>query len=159
MKTLRRYKRTDVMYFITSVTYLRRHLLLDDVDLFFICWSKQELHAWVLMPDHFHTIIEVGAQDISDILHRFKITYSRRYRDVDGPGRVWQNRFWDHIIRDESEYRHFMDYIHYNPVKHGFVKSPSDFEHSSFRRWCENGAYESDWGTTEKMVFDGEYGE
>lgn len=62
---------------------------------------------------------------------------------------VWQRRFWEHVIRDENDWKKHMDYIHYNPVKHALVKSPKDWMHSSFNYWVERGVYKKDWGATE----------
>ncbi len=63
--------------------------------------------------------------------------------------RLWQRRFWEHLIRDEADWRRHLDYIHYNPVKHGLAKHPIDWSWSSFRRCVERGWYEASWGGTE----------
>ena len=93
MKTLRRYNAPHADYFITGVTYQRRPILLTDPQLFFESWVLVDLDAWVHLEDHFHVIFNVGDFNVSHILHHFKITYSRRFRDLYGAGRVWQNRF------------------------------------------------------------------
>ena len=59
---------------------------------------------------------------------------------------MWQRRFWEHLIRDDRDYANHVDYIHYNPVKHGLVESPADWPHSSFHRFVEAGLLPSDWG-------------
>jgi putative transposase len=59
---------------------------------------------------------------------------------------IWQLRFWEHAIRDEADYERHCDYIHYNPVKHGLVNSPSDWIYSSFSEFLENGKYDIDSG-------------
>ncbi len=74
-------------------------------------------------------------------------------------GRVWQHRFWDHIIRDDDDLNNHTDYIHYNPVKHGFVTSPFDWPHSSIHRFLEMGNYTLDWGRREDVLFVGDFGE
>lgn len=73
----------------------------------------------------------------------------------------WQMRFWDHIIRDEVDLQRHLDYIHYNPVKHGWVAKPEDWPHSSFLAWKERGAYTDGWGWSEpqSVVGCGEMGE
>ncbi|MBI5604334.1 MAG: transposase [Deltaproteobacteria bacterium] len=58
---------------------------------------------------------------------------------------IWQRRFWEHTIRDERDYRNHCDYIHYNPVKHGLVKYPRDWPHSSFHEFVEKGLYPESW--------------
>ena len=59
---------------------------------------------------------------------------------------VWQNRYWEHVLRDEADYERHADYIHYNPVKHGLVASAGDWPYSSLRRFIEAGFYPADWG-------------
>jgi putative transposase len=68
---------------------------------------------------------------------------SRRLRGERG---FWQRRFWEHTIRDETDLERHLDYIHYNPVKHGLVSRPKDWPYSSFHRWVREGAYPHDWG-------------
>ena len=60
-----------------------------------------------------------------------------------------QRRFWEHTIKDEDDLQDHMDYIHYNPVKHGLVKGPRDWPYSSFHRWVKLGVYSKDWGCPE----------
>jgi len=59
---------------------------------------------------------------------------------------LWQGRFWEHTIRDDADYAHHFDYIHYNPVKHGWVKNVRDWPYSSFHRWVKSGIYPLHWG-------------
>ena len=59
---------------------------------------------------------------------------------------IWQRRFWEHTIRDETDYTRHCDYIHYNPVKHGLVKSPLDWPHSTFQEFVQRGIYPESWG-------------
>jgi putative transposase len=68
---------------------------------------------------------------------------SRRGR---GKQAVWQHRYWEHAIRDEIDFQHHVDYIHYNPVKHGLAASPKDWLYSSFHQFVEAGFYSEDWG-------------
>lgn len=64
-----------------------------------------------------------------------------------GEREIWQRRFWEHVIRDEKDLTRHVEYIHYNPVKHGFVKSPIDWPYSSFKKYVQEGFYSSDWGS------------
>lgn len=57
---------------------------------------------------------------------------------------IWQHRYWEHQIRDEQDFERHCDYIHYNPVKHGYVARVADWPHSSFHRFVENGVYPPD---------------
>ena len=73
-------------------------------------------------------------------------------------GRVWHNRFWDHIIRDEKDLQRHVDYIHFNPVKHGLVKSPFEWEYSSVSRYYPNKEWNFDIKLAEEFE-SGEFGE
>jgi putative transposase len=159
MKTLKRYDLRNTTYFITCVTYQRRRILTHDIALLWQCWGMPKPMARVLLPDHFHFILNKYAKSISDIMHSFKITFSRYYRNRYGAGRVWQNRYWDHIIRDESDLNRHIDYIHYNPIKHGLAKDPFLYPHSSLKEYADTGYYSRDWGVKEADQFEGEFGE
>jgi putative transposase len=74
-------------------------------------------------------------------------------------GRIWQRRFWDHIIRNEADLNRYIDYIHYNPVKHGFAQSPFSYLHTSIHEYQKEGYYQADWGAKETPGFKGDYGE
>ena len=62
---------------------------------------------------------------------------------------VWQRRFWEHLIRDKEDWRRHVDYIHYNPVKHGYVSRPGDWPWSSFEKALKRGWYPAGWGEQE----------
>ncbi len=64
---------------------------------------------------------------------------------------IWQRRFWEHTIRSEQEYSAYMDYIHYNPVKHGWVKNVKDWPYSTFHLMVQKGIYTEDWGSDTKQ--------
>ena len=119
------------------------------------------LHSWVILPDHLHMIVDPDGCDLSILVRQFKLSFSSLYRKRTGAGkgRVWQYRFWDHQIRDESDLTRHLDYIHYNPVKHGLTSNPFAWEFSSIHGFREKGYYEDDWGVIEKPECDGEYGE
>ncbi len=68
---------------------------------------------------------------------------------------MWQKRFWEHTIRDDRDYQRHLDYIHYNPVKHGLVKRPIDWPWSSFQRCVRQGLYHPEWGCTEPVTVGG----
>jgi len=58
---------------------------------------------------------------------------------------VWQRRFWEHHIRDERDFENHVDYIHFNPIKHGHVKHVNQWPYSTFHRYAKNGIYPTDW--------------
>ncbi len=62
---------------------------------------------------------------------------------------LWQRRFWEHQIRDERDYERHMDYLHYNPVKHGLVAKVTDWPHSTFHRYVRQGVYKEDWAVVD----------
>ena len=59
---------------------------------------------------------------------------------------IWQRRYWEHMVRDEEEYHAYMDYTHYNPVKHGLVERVRDWSHSTFHCYVKSGIYPEHWG-------------
>ena len=71
---------------------------------------------------------------------------------------LWQRRFWEHRMRDENDLVRHIDYIHYNPVKHGLVNSPGAWPYSSFHRYVQQGDYDADWGAGRKIEFDAKVG-
>jgi putative transposase len=66
---------------------------------------------------------------------------------------VWQRRFWEHLVADETELEAYVEYIHYNPVKHGYATAPIAWRWTTFHRWAERGAYAPDWGRTQTPSF------
>jgi putative transposase len=75
-------------------------------------------------------------------------------RTAKGEGLLWQHRYWEHMLRDETDYRRHVEYIHFNPVKHSYVRAPMDWPYSSFRRYVKAGVYPPDWGG-DALDFDG----
>ncbi|WP_416235671.1 REP-associated tyrosine transposase [Nodularia sp. UHCC 0506] len=71
---------------------------------------------------------------------------------------VWQYRFLEHLIRDEIDFQNYIEYIHYNPVKHGLVTAPRDWEYSSFHRTVRQGIYDITWDAGEDIIFDDHIG-
>lgn len=116
-----------------------------------------EIHAWVLLPDHLHCVWQLPGDD-ADFGRRWSLikrktsqaldvpqgtTLSRQLRGERG---LWQRRFWEHQIRDHEDYRRHLDYLHWNPVKHGLVERVRDWPWSSFHRLVGEGIYPADWG-------------
>ena len=114
------------------------------------------IHGWVVLPDHMHCIIELpeGDHDFALRIRLIKMSFSKkvplteRRSDVRvqrGERGIWQRRYWEHLIRDEADYRAHMDYVHINPLKHGLVRRVADWPHSTFHRWVAQGVYPHDW--------------
>jgi putative transposase len=155
---VKRYYIPNAIVFITQVVDRRTPVFRDAqyVELLrTILNNVKEIHpfvtlGYVFLYDHFHLLIRpTGASTFSDILHSLKPNFTKEYKKligVDGSMRFWQKSFWDHIIRDEVDFQRHLDYIHYNPVRHGLVEKPEDWLHSSFRHWQERDAYPTHWG-------------
>jgi putative transposase len=159
MKSMRRHILQEATFFLTVVTFERRPILLSDFKIFRDSWRNRELDAWVVLPDHFHVLLRLEKESISNVMHNFKISYSRYFRDQFGPGRVWQNRFWEHVVRDDEDLNRHLDYVHYNPVRHGAVSDPFQYEFSSLQIWHERGLYQRDWGVEREVKSEGLFGE
>ena len=71
---------------------------------------------------------------------------------------VWQRHFWEHQIRDDDDFINHLNYIHYNPVRHGLIMAPKDWPFSSFSRYVEKGFYDELWGASERIIFDEKVG-
>jgi putative transposase len=71
---------------------------------------------------------------------------------------LWQRRYWEHRIRNEADFARHVDYIHFNPVKHGHSQTPQGWPYSTVRRFIAMGMLPADWGTG-AVPTDGEFGE
>jgi len=113
--------------------------------------------AICILPDHLHAIWSLPPGD-SDFATRWNIIKGGFSRGLPSsasrsPSKlakrekgIWQRRYWEHAIRDEAELARHIDYIHFNPVKHGLVPHVSDWLHSSFHQYVKRGDLPSDWG-------------
>ena len=61
-------------------------------------------------------------------------------------GTLWQRRYWEHLVRDPQSLNRCRDYLHWNPVKHGYVRHVRDWPYSTFHRFVLGGLYQLDWG-------------
>jgi putative transposase len=154
----RRYYVPDAIVFITQVVENRVPVFLNESHLDLL---RSTLHrvkvlhpfamlACVFLPDHLHLLIKpTGASTYSQVMHSLKPNFTKAYKQsmgITGEMRFWQQRFWEHTIRDEEDLHRHLDYIHYNPVKHGLVAKPQDWKSSSFLAWKTRGAYPDGWG-------------
>lgn len=119
------------------------------------------LDAIVLLPDHLHAIwtLPSGDDGYSSRWSWIKREFTRRWLSSGGNESfrslgqsrqrrrgVWQPRFWEHAIEDEDDFSNHFDYIHFNPVRHGYVERVRDWPWSSFHRWVRVGVYPPEWG-------------
>jgi len=123
--------------------------------------SNYDLMAWIIIPDHFHMIIDPKENNISDLMKKLKLKFAYQYRNAQKSHRatIWQSRFWDHIIRDQDDLNKHIDYIHYNPVKHGYVRDPFAWQESSIHDFLKNGLYTRDWCILDNEMADHDFGE
>ncbi|MDX1251503.1 MAG: transposase [Gammaproteobacteria bacterium] len=122
-----------------------------------------EIAAMVVLPDHLHCLWRLPPGD-NDYPLRWRLIKAHFSRNIEGgeyisqsrrrkgERGIWQRRYWEHVIRDEEDYRRHMDYIHYNPVKHGYVHTVREWPHSSFHRGVERGTYPADWAATPEIA-------
>ncbi len=121
--------------------------------------------AVVILPDLLHCIwtLPEGDTDYSVRWNLLKGCFSRSIMkcEVLSESRrkrrersIWQRRFWEHWIRDDSDFNRHIDYIHWNPVKHGHVRQVADWPFSSFHRYVKMGIYPMDWGQIEPLDVD-----
>jgi len=172
MSDFRRWFVPGGMFFFTVVTGNRRPILTTDAGRRFLRSAIDrvrddrpfQIFATVLQPDHWHLIMNLppGDADYSVRLKRIKEEFTRSWLDAGMPESmatagqakkgqrgVWQPRFWEHTIRDESDLERCCNYIHWNPRKHGLVKRVRDWPWSSFHRFVTAGDYDIDWGGEE----------
>jgi len=93
---------------------------------------------------------------ISKIMQSLKLRFTYRYKKNSGIRSnvsLWQRRFWDHIVKDQEDFNRHLDYIHYNPVKHGYVVRPIDYSFSSFPEYVERGVYGPGWGEEAEPMY------
>jgi len=172
MSNYRRVILPGATYFFTQVTYQRIPWLCSDISRSTLRKGLQRLQklypfsldAIVLLPDHLHCIWTLPDGD-SNYAGRWRylknfvtrscghklqipaeISLSRQKRQEKN---LWQRRYWEHLITDDTDFNNHCNYIHYNPVKHGLCQSPKDWEFSSFHRFVKQAIYPEDWGANE----------
>ena len=164
-----KYKRiylSNHRYFFTVVTHNRTNLFLNEKNVQLLKESFRyvqqrkpfKIDAICILPDHLHCIWTMKEDSNYSIRWQMiKINFSRQYRYINSgfKKKIWQPRFWEHVIRNKDDFQRHIDYIHYNPVKHGLVASAGDWHFSSFRKFYERGFYDSGWGDVEpKTIAD-----
>jgi putative transposase len=170
------YRRMDVpgaSYFFTVVTHERRPIFADAqaVRLLEAAIGRVRekrpftIEAQVALPDHLHAIwtLPDGDCDYPTRWRQIKEAFTRGWAPCPPSGRrlpardarrrargeqtVWQHRYWEHLVRNDRDLSAHVEYIHFNPVRHGFVSAPRDWPHSTFSDWVARGLYDADWGS------------
>ena len=156
-------------YFLTfNLINRKSQLLLTYIEQFRIAYTKTinrhhfHLDALVVLPDHAHIMITLpqDSDDYAIIVASLKSQFSRQLNDIElvtssrqakRERGIWQRRFWEHRIRDDNDYRQHMDYIHYNPVKHGYVINPQDWQYSTLNKLITKEVYPFGWATNDRV--------
>jgi len=167
-------------FFFTVVTYKRNRILTDNISRTLLHAAFQNVKyrypftvdAICLLPDHLHYIWTLPEGDSNyairwkEIKRIFSRQYGKQFRSSEKRSQsrekrqestLWQRRYWEHTIRDEKDFLIHIEYIHYNPVKHGLVTRVADWEWSSFHRYVTMGMYAAAWGGENNHT--GEFGE
>ena len=163
MPNYRRATVAGATYFFTvNLLQRRSRLLIQHIDVLqeAIEWVRvvHPIHvdAWVVLPEHLHVVWSLPPGDSnyalrwSSIKRRFSkalpvTEWRSSVRLTRGERGIWQRRYWEHLIRDERDYERHVDYIHYNPVKHGYVQRVADWPYSTFHREVKRDVYPPDW--------------
>lgn len=114
------------------------------------------IDAWVVLPEHMHCLwtLPEGDSDFPRRWQEIKVGFAKALPAVESRSPlmvrrrergIWQRRYWEHVIRDDRDYAAHMNYIHFNPVKHGLVEVPGDWPFSTFHRGVAAGLYPADW--------------
>jgi putative transposase len=114
------------------------------------------IHAWVVLPEHMHCVIELpaGDDDFSTRVRLIKLIFAKsvpknerlsKVREKRNERGVWQRRFWEHLIRDDFDFEKHVNYVHFNPVKHAWVACVKDWPYSTFHRYVAQGVLPIDW--------------
>lgn len=182
MPNYRRTRTTGGTYFFTVVTGERRKILTAPESRLALRNAINTarlqypfiVEAWVLFPEHLHCIwtLPEGDKDYSKRWGLIKAGFSKQMRktlhddarltgskQMHRETTIWQRRFWEHSIRDEEDFRQHMDYVHYNPLRHGLVTHVKDWPYSTFHRYAAMGVYPENWGRNVALNVDGEFGE
>jgi len=176
MPQYRRVKIDGRVYFFTMTLADRSSDLLvrqaDRLRRFYTLTQKRypfETVAICILPDHLHAIwsLPLGDCDYPLRWSVFKAGFSRGLAETVPRAAskiakrergLWQRRYWEHVIRDDADLERHVDYIHFNPLKHGYVSRVRDWPFSSFHRYVEREILPADWGG-DARAFDGEFGE
>jgi putative transposase len=171
MPEYRRPNLPGAMFFLTIVTHDQTPFFDNDLNVNRLRSALRtvkhemplDIMAAVILPDHMHFIWQLPDDDdrLSARVGKMKILFTQAVRGTGNlpedvslsrlkhrESDVWQRRFIDHKIRDDEDFSNHLNYVHYNPVKHGLVSCPHLWPYSSFRQWVRKGVYTEDWCCT-----------
>lgn len=126
-----------------------------------------EIVDWVVLPEHLHCIWTLPEND-ADYATRWrliKLLFCKQIPRTErlsvtrlrtGERGIWQRRYWEHTLRNDADFAAHMDYLHFNPVKHGHAPTVTDWPYSTFHKLVRDGIYPPDWGGTSPDLDAGE---
>ena len=176
MVQYRRSKTPGASYFFTVNLHNRSKGYLTDHSHYLrqAFYEARKIHqfkivAIAILPDHLHTILQLQQIDYHypKIWQTIKSRFTRALvkegvalqKNAKGEYNLWQRRYWEHQIRDETDMQHHIEYIHYNPVKHGHINQVKDWPHSSFHQYVKQDIFPKDWGGEYRPKNNIRYGE
>ena len=156
----------DAELFLTIATRNREPLFSSSADFELVLGVMQrtrerfnlKIMAWAILPDHIHLLIVPGDADYSKVVYSFKKGVGGEFKKIgyiSKGDKIWQDRFWEHTVKDDKDHLRCVEYIHYNPVKHSMVSAPREWEYSSFHKYVERGIYLEDWGDGDQVMVKG----
>jgi len=162
-------------YFFTVVTERRQKIFIDDKNVEILRQAFKNvmkkypftIDAAVILPEHLHFVWTLPSND-TDFSTRWRLikTWFTKHCEYESiiklnnsqitrdEKNIWQHRYWEHLLRDELDFEQHINYVHYNPVKHGYVSKPIDWEYSSFYKYVEENIISSNWGKSEICFSD-----
>lgn len=162
-----KYRRVDTKggtyFFTVNLAERNSALLTDHIDELRHVFNQVKrqhpfkLDAMVVLPEHLHVMLTLPADD-KNYATRWRLIkggFSRQLpkherisksRQRKGERGIWQRRYWEHLIRNENDYERHADYIHYNPVKHGYVSLASEWPYSTIHNYVKKGLLNQNWG-------------
>jgi putative transposase len=164
-----RYRRATIpgacYFFTVNLAERNKSLLVDTINVLRSAFKQvKKNHAFtisaiVVLPDHLHTIWQLPEND-ADYPTRWNLikrSFSRALpkterisnsRRIKGERGIWQRRYWEHMIKDENDFEQHVNYIHFNPVKHGYVQAPADWPYSSIHQYIRNDVLQANWASS-----------
>ncbi|WP_299872956.1 transposase [uncultured Cocleimonas sp.] len=168
-----KYRRANIKggtyFFTVNMADRKNTFLVDEFDKLRVSINKVKhrhpfvLDAMVVLPDHLHLMMTLheGDNDFATRIMLFKSGFSRQIpktekinssRESKRERGIWQRRYWEHLIHDETDFAKHVDYIHYNPVKHGYVERAVDWKFSTLHSYVKKGLLTADWGCAEESL-------
>jgi putative transposase len=154
--------RDGCWFFTVNLPDRQCRLLADDIDTLRAAVRLTRtrhpftIDAMVVLPDHIHAVwtLPLGDADFSLRWRLIKIDFAKAVPSIEwrsavriarGERGIWQRRFWEHLIRDDRDFRRHVEYCYINPVKHGLVTRVRDWPYSSFHRDVRAELVPEDW--------------